>query len=78
MDIFIKEKLNDKKYSFKDVKIGTLFKTDNELCLKVSKEQAFNIDYCVLENIRPEIIVDYIITEGELTITEISHFKEGV
>ena len=45
MSIFIKEELNDKKYNFKDVEIGTLFKTDNELCLKVSNEQAFNIDY---------------------------------
>lgn len=60
------------------MKIGTLFKTDNELCLKVSEEQAFNIDYCVLENIRPKTIVDYIITEGELTIIDISYFKEGV
>lgn len=40
MNIFIKKELNDKKYTFKDVAIGTLFKTDNELCLKVSKEQA--------------------------------------
>lgn len=78
MSIFIKEELNDKKYNFKDVEIGTLFKTDNELCLKVSNEQAFNIDYCILEDIRPERIVDYIITKGELTITGINHFKEGV
>lgn len=78
MNIFIKEELNDKKYTFKDVEIGTLFKTDNELCLKVSNEQAFNIDYYVLEDIRPKRIVDYIITKGELTITSINHFKEGV
>lgn len=78
MNIFIKEELNDNKYTFKDVEIGTLFKTDNELCLKVSNEQAFNIDYCVLEDIRPKRIVDYIITKGELTITSINHFKEGV
>lgn len=78
MSIFIKEELNDKKYNFKDVEIGTLFKTDNELCLKVSNEQAFNIDYCILEDIKSERIVDYIITKGELTITSINHFKEGV
>lgn len=78
MNIFIKEELNDKKYTFKDVETGTLFKVDNELCLKVSDKQAFNIDYCILEDTNPERIVDYIITEGELTITNISCFKEGV
>ena len=72
--ITITEDLNSKRYSFKDVKIGTLFK----LCLKVSGKQAFNIDYCILEDINPERIVDYIITEGELTITNISCCKEGV
>lgn len=76
--ITITEDLNSKRYRFKDVKIGTLFKVDNELCLKVSDKQAFNIDYCILEDINPERIVDYIITEGELTVTNISCFKEGV
>lgn len=79
MNIFIQEELNDRKYLFKDVKTGTLFKVDDELCLKVSDKQAFNIDYCFLEeDISPERIVDYIITEGSLTITNISYFKEGV
>ena len=78
MNIFIKEELNDKKYTFKDVKVGTLFKVDNELCLKVSDKQAFNIDYCILEDINPKRIIDYIIIEGELTITNISCFKEGI
>lgn len=76
--ITITEDLNSKRYSFKGVKIGTLFKVDDELCLKVSGKQAFNIDYCILEDINPERIVDYIITEGELTITNISCCKEGV
>lgn len=76
--ITITEDLNSKRYRFKDVKIGTLFKVDNELCLKVSDKQAFNIDYCILEDINSERIVDYIITEGELMITSINHFKEGV
>lgn len=76
--ITITEDLNSKRYRFKDVKIGTLFKVDNELCLKVSDKQAFNIDYCILEDINSERIVDYIITEGELTVTNISCFKEGV
>lgn len=76
--ITITENLNSKRYRFKDVKIGTLFKADNELCLKISDKQAFNIDYCILEDIKPERIVDYIITEGELTVTNISCFKEGV
>ena len=78
MDILIKEKINDKKYNFKNVETGMLFKVDNELCLKVSNEQAFNIDYGILEDIRPDRIIDYIITKGELTITDISYFKEGV
>ena len=77
--ITITEDLNNKRYNFKDVKTGTLFKVDDELCLKVSDKQAFNIDYCFLEeDISPERIVDYIITEGELTITNISCFKEEV
>ena len=76
--ITITEDLNSKQYRFKDVKTGTLFKVDNELCLKVSDKQAFNIDYCILEDINPERIVDYIITEGELTVTNISCCKEGV
>lgn len=78
MNMFIKEELDDKKYLFKDVETGTLFKIDNELYLKVSNERAFSIDYCVLEDIEPESIIDYIITEGSLTITNISYFKEGV
>lgn len=79
MNMLIKEELDDKKYLFKDVETGTLFKVDDELCLKVSDKQAFNIDYCFLEeDISPERIVDYIITEGELTVTNISCFKEGV
>ena len=76
--ITITEDLNSKRYSFKDVKTGTLFKVDNELCLKVSDKQAFNIDYCFLEDINPKRIVDYIITEGKLTVTNISCFKEDV
>ena len=77
--ITITEDLNSKRYNFKDVKTGTLFKVDDELCLKVSDKQAFNIDYCFLEeDINSERIVDYIITEGELTVTNISCFKEGV
>lgn len=76
--ITITEDLNSKWYRFKDVKTGTLFKVDNELCLKVSDKQAFNIDYCILEDINSERIVDYIITEGELIVTNISCFKEGV
>lgn len=76
--ITITEDLNSKRYSFKDIKTGTLFKVDNELCLKVSDKQAFNIDYCILEDINSERMVDYIITEGELTVTGISCFKEGL
>nr|DAD87227.1 MAG TPA: hypothetical protein [Siphoviridae sp. ctuUw41] len=76
--ITITENLNSKRYRFKDVKIGTLFKAYNELCLKISDKQAFNIDYCILEDINPERIVDYIIIEGELTVTNISCCKEGV
>lgn len=76
--ITITEDLNSKRYSFKDIKTGTLFKVDNELCLKVSDKQAFNIDYCILEGINSERMVDYIITEGELTVTGISCFKEGL
>ena len=74
----ITEDLNSKRYNFKDVKTGTLFKVDDELCLKVSDKQAFNIDYCILEDINSKRMVDYIITEGELTITGISCFKEGL
>lgn len=76
--ITITENLDSKRYTFKDVKTGTLFKDDSELCLKVSDKQAFNIDYCVLESINPERIVDYIITEGELTVTNISCCKESI
>ena len=77
MNISIKEKIN-KKYKFKDVETGTIFKIDDELCLKVSNIYAFNIDYGVLEYIATERIIDYIITKGELNITDISYFKEGV
>ena len=34
--ITITENLNNKKYNFKDVKTGTLFKVDNELCQQTS------------------------------------------
>lgn len=54
MDILLKEKINNKNYKFKNVETGTLFKVDNELCLKVSNIYAFNIDYGILEYIAPK------------------------
>lgn len=71
MNMFIKEELDNKKYLFKDVETGTLFKIDNELYLKVSDTHAYNVKQYYLESFAETALIDNIVTEIDLIIKKI-------